>query len=224
MNTPTSSYTTTADLTLQGLGKRTPDFLWISTDSVFLNPVFIEIERPDKKWLTTKGAPRHTLTQALHQLNEWEAWFDSPSNRETFYNSYQVPLQLRSRKWKPLWVLIYGRREEDPERVSALRAHLRTETRRVIPYEHLEPDEDSQNYLCVRQAAGRYIAVSAPPTVRPGPSNAEDWSHINGKEEAASASPWTSATRKQFLRERFPYWDRWVAAGARGIRRSDDFE
>src|SRR4051812_22314121 len=41
--------------TLRGLSVRTPDFLWVAGDSLFLNPVFVEIEAPDKRWVTASG-------------------------------------------------------------------------------------------------------------------------------------------------------------------------
>lgn len=210
--------------TLQGLGEKTPDFLWIASDSAFLNPVFIEIERPDKRWLTKKGHAHHHLTQALHQINTWDEWFDRPANRQIFYDAYQLPRHLRTRKWKPIWVLVYGRREEHPEAVSKLRAHFQSETKKIIPYEHLEPDADASDYLCVRQSGGRYVAVTVPPTVRVGPFFAEDWSLVENKEEAASATAWSPDARKQFLTERFGYWDAWAATGAKGIVHSADFE
>jgi hypothetical protein len=208
---------------LRGITTRTPDFLWISTDSAFLNPVFIEIEAPEKRWLTAKGHRHHELTEALHQLDEWEEWCSEPANRQIFFESYRVPALLRRRKWQPLWVLIFGRRAEDPERVSRLRARLRTESRIVLPYERVSPDEQSDNYLCARQSAGRYIAVSVPPTVRLGPNQAESWALIEGKEHAASVQQWSSPERRAFLMERFAYWDGW-AAGESGIISTADLE
>jgi hypothetical protein len=154
---------------LKGLRTRTPDFAWVASDSVFLSPVFVEIEAPGKPWMTRKGVPRAELTQALHQIEEWKAWFAEPLNRQLFCEQYQIPRQLvRYRKWAPVWLLIYGRQGDDA-RVRKLRGQLRTEDRVVIPYDHLEPHEDSSDYLCVRNHQGAYRAVSVPRPCAWGP-------------------------------------------------------
>lgn len=207
---------------LRGLSQRTPDFVWISTDSVFLNPVFIEIEAPSKKWLTAKGHQHHHLTEALHQLDEWREWFDQPANRQLFFDAYHLPELLRRRKWEPIWVLIYGQQQEDLERINRLRGRLRTQSRIVIPYEHLEPDEDARDYLCVRLSRGRFVAVTVPPTVHLGPALARTWALIEGKEEASRSAPWATPERRRFLAERFRYWDRWAREDMGIIRPADE--
>jgi hypothetical protein len=128
--------------------------------------------------LTAGGKPHHQLTYALDQLEEWKDWFDEPANKQIFSDTYEVPDIFRRRKWEPIWVLVYGRREENPDGVRKLRARLCTRSRIVIPYEHLEPDEDARDYLCVKRTRGRYVAVGVPPTVRLGPAYAEDWALI----------------------------------------------
>lgn len=208
---------------LRGLSARVPDFLWIASDSVFLNPVFIEIEAPAKRWVTGAGHQHHELTQALHQLDEWRDWLDKPVNRQLFVESYDLPPALRDRKWEPVFVLIYGRRAEDPDGIARLRAHLTTKTTHVIPYEHLEPDPESACYLCARRGTAGYEAVTVPPTVQLGPRHAEHWTLISGKERAVAGSPWVSEQRREFLIERMRYWDAWGRDG-RGIRRLSDVE
>jgi hypothetical protein len=37
---------------LAAIGKKVPDFMWLSKDSLVLEPVLIEIERPSKRWFT----------------------------------------------------------------------------------------------------------------------------------------------------------------------------
>jgi hypothetical protein len=208
---------------LRGLTARIPDFLWIASDSVFLNPVFVEIEAPRKRWVTAAGHQHHELTQSLHQLDEWCEWLDRPVNRQLFLDLYDVPTMLRNRKWEPVFVLIYGTRGEDPAAVASLRARLTTQTRHVIPYEHLAPDPESANYICARRGSDGYEAVSVPPTLRLGPGHAEDWTLISGKDRAVSACSWLSDERRGFLIDRMPYWDEWGRHG-RGIRRLSDLE
>jgi antiviral defense system Shedu protein SduA len=209
--------------TLRGLSVRTPDFLWIAGDSLFLNPVFVEIEAPDKRWVTASGQQHHELTQALHQLDEWAEWLEQPANRQLFVEFYDLPRMLQRKKWEPLFLLVYGRRSEDREAVAQLRRRLTTKTRFVIPYENLAPDIEATQYLCARRGSTGYVAVSVPATVELGPQHAEDWRLISGKQQAVAATPWLSSERREFLIERFPYWDEWGSHG-RGVRRLSDVE
>lgn len=184
--------------------------------------MFIEIEDPDKPWITDKGQQHHELTYALRQLRQWREWFNDAINRQVFFKRFQVPELFIERQWEPIWVLIYGRQRDD-ERVAKLRADLQSRNQRVIPYEHLEPDAEARDFICASNRTGRYEAVSIPPTVRLHPAVAEEWSLIEGKEDAASTSAWMTPERRTFLIERFPYWDAWGRNGE-GSWRSQDFE
>jgi hypothetical protein len=209
---------------LQGITRRTPDFLWLATDSLVFNPVFVEIEAPRKPWAISTGQQHNLLTQALEQITDWKEWLSNTANREIFFETYQIPRRVRQRAWSPVFVLIYGRKEESRDAVARIRRrHLGTDTF-LVPYENLAPDPDSANYPCVRCSSGRYEAISVPPTLRLGPGSAEDWLLINGKEAATGSSPWMSPERQAFLIDRFSYWDDWARSGARGIRATADFE
>jgi hypothetical protein len=140
-----------------------------------------------------------------------------------FLELYELPRALRRRSWDPIFVLVYGRRSEDPDAIARLRRRLTTRTRFVLPYEHLEPDAEASQYLCAQRRSTGYVAVSVPPTVELGPHHAEDWRLITGKEEAVAVTPWLSAERRAFLLERFSYWDEWGRHG-HGMRRLSDVE
>ena len=198
---------------LKALGGRTPDFVWLSRDSSFFNPVFIEIEDPAKPWLTRKGVPRAELTEALNQLRRWREWFDVPANRLTFLDHFEVPLVFRERKFQPIFVLIYGRRDSRSRELSNLRADLSKQDQFVVPYDHLKPDPEASQFLCVKNTTGRYRAVSFPPTVELGPASAEYLRLISGREAVIRANPLISVERKTFLIERLPYWDRYAEDG-----------
>lgn len=208
---------------LNALGQRTPDFLWIARDSSFLNPVFIEIEDPDKPWLTDDGQQHHELTYALGQLRNWREWFNDPVNRQVFLRRFQVPSLIAARRWEPMWLLIYGRQRGD-ERIAKLRADLQDRNQRVIPYEHLAPEQEAGNFICARNTEGRYQAVSVPPTVRLHPGCADDWSRIEGKEASVARSAWMTPERQKFLVERLPYWDDWARNGGAKSWSSQDWE
>jgi len=155
-------------------------------------------------------------------LREWREWFNEAAHRTWFLDYYDVPSSFRRRKWQPIFVLVFGRRDEDPDPIAKLRADLRREDLYVIPYEHLEPNPKAANFLCVRNTKHRYEAVAIPPTVRLGPRHAEHWSLITGKEQAALRSIWATLERRHFLAERFPYWDGWALNGGRILRPRDE--
>lgn len=211
-----------AQPSLRGLTTRTPDFLWIAKDSLYLNPIFVEIEAPGKQWVTKAGQQHNQLTQALHQLQEWTDWFRSPENQSIFLEAYEIPLAIRRRQVEPIQLLIYGRQSENPEAIARLRGHLTTRTRFVVPYEHLKPDAESFGYLTARLGPRGYDAVSVPPSVTLGPQYASEWRLIRGKADAVACSDWMSAERRAFLAGRFAYWDEWGRDGRGLVRIADE--
>ena len=115
---------------LPGL-RRQPDFMWIATDSVGLYPILVEIETPHKKWFYGDHAEIHSdLTHAQGQLAEWRAWFDR-GQTHAFLDDYDIPRELRKRRFSPRFVLIHGRRAdyEGSERRLQKRAELSVKTR-----------------------------------------------------------------------------------------------
>jgi len=207
---------------LRGLAARTPDFLWIAKDSIYLNPIFVEIEAPGKRWVTKKGQQHNELTQALHQLEEWTDWFRRAENQAVFMEAYDIPRVIRRRRIDPIHVLIYGRQSENSDAIAKLRGHLTTRTRFVLPYEHVRPNEESFGYLTARLGTAGYEAVSVPPTVTLGPRYASEWRLIHGKAEAVAHSNWMTMRRRAFLAQRFDYWDGWGLDGRGIIRLADE--
>jgi hypothetical protein len=216
--------------TLPGLRRPTPDFMWITMDSGQLLAVLIEIEAPSKLWFTAKGQETANLTQATGQLAQWKAWFKQPDNVNQFKRLYRIPDGYLSRifdiSFERHYVLVYGRRSElrgKPEANRQCRSMLPPDVERMT-YDRLAPDPWLRDCLCVRVRGERFEAVSVPPTFRIGPNNAKDLAGIEGKREATLASPYLSDERKQFLIERYPYWDQWAADGAKGVRSMGDWE
>jgi hypothetical protein len=199
---------------LHGVGHRTPDFMWLTRDSAFLAPVLIEIEDPRKRWLTRGGRPHHDLVQALDQFREWREWFNRPANQQLFLDYYRVPLQIRDRRFFPLFILVYGRRGENPQGIGKLRAEYRSEDRYLMTFDQLRPDETASSFLCVTNTRGFYEAKYIPPTVLLGPRVAHDFAEIAGKEEAARRSA-LPEERREFLIRRFSHWDHLAREHAR---------
>ena len=98
---------------LIGANTKIPDFLWIASDSCTVYPIFIEIEKPSKKWFTKKGQPSADFTQAQNQLTDWKVWFSNTTNRNLFFDFYNVDTNyLKDKSIEEYYVLIYGSRDE----------------------------------------------------------------------------------------------------------------
>lgn len=211
---------------LQSSIRRVPDFMWLSNDSATLYPVLIEIERPEKKWFTAKGIPRAPFTQALSQLREWRGWFNIRDNQSKFMRQYDVPEDYDRGRFRPLCVLIYGRRaelEHNPhlQRARAMQEHP-DET--ILSFDRLRPLYDNANYITIRKTPSRYEAVAVPPTLRLGPMYAPFWQDVQKKAAAIERCQWMPSARRRFILERIEYWDEWARNGNRGIINGADEE
>lgn len=211
---------------LPGFQAKIPDFLWLASDSLNLYAVFIEIEAPTKQIFTRAGNPTADFTQAQTQLATWKSWLAVPSNETTFRQAY---LQMNDCQWKrfvPQFVLIYGRRSEINARpeLNITRAHLARENEFHMTFDRLSPIKDHDQYMTARFDGIRYSAVAIPPTLELGPSHAEYFSAIAGKEHVIERTPLLTRERAAFLKARFPYWDEWARQGAKGLRDLGDQE
>lgn len=203
---------------LQSTMRRIPDFMWLSNDSATLYPILIEIERPEKKWFTAKGVPRAPFTQALSQLRDWRGWFNVRDNQSKFMSQYDVPDDYDRGRFRPLCVLIYGRRaelEHDP-RLRRARAMQEHPDETILSFDRLRPLYDNANYITIRKTASGYEAVAVPPTLRLGPMYAPFWQDVQNKREAIQRCEWMTEARKRFLLERIDYWDEWARKGKIG--------
>lgn len=208
---------------LPSYGGQIPDFMWITTDSVMLSPVLIEIERPGKHWFTKSGQQAHQLTQALDQLQEWRAWFEPGHRKEEFCDFYQIDDGLRRRKFAPQFLLIYGRRAESTrnESVRMKRAYLQSDDQSVVSFDRLTPAYDASQYMSVRIDHGAYRAISVPPTIELGPLFARSRSVVMDKEAAVGRNAYLTAARKTFLCARLVYWDAWAGSESRLMNLGD---
>jgi hypothetical protein len=81
-------------------------------------------------------------------------------------------------------------------------------------FDRLSPEQKADILMCVRlveSVAGPvYEALSIPPTLRLGPDLAGYRSVIGKRDITVNRNQWISLERKQFLEERFPYWDKWA--------------
>lgn len=203
---------------LFGVGRREPDFMWLATNSMFFEPVLIEIEKPTKRWFTSKGTPSAYLTQAQNQLAQWRAWFAEPTNVAVFYESFDIPPILRQRKLNVSYVLIYGRRREyqNDHSLAKIRAEWARRDEYLMSFDRLDPNPKARHLYTVRRRTHAYKAIAFPPTYVLGPGFADRYLTVQGKGRALQASEWMSRSRKRFIRNRFVYWKKWAATKDHG--------
>jgi hypothetical protein len=211
---------------LTGLRTRIPDFMWLATDSAGVYPTLIEIESPNKPWWTEKSeVPHHQFTQAWDQLEQWKTWFADPLNVQNFQRTYRLGWPVAGRPIKPRYWLIYGRRAEAnrSDWLMQRRAAKGDDDMMAMTFDRLAPQADASNFLCVKMDVDQYVAVTVPPTLRLGPCDAHSLANIKEKGAAVARSPYLNADRKQFLMERFPYWDGLAVKGI-GVHSTADWE
>ncbi|WP_433501479.1 Shedu anti-phage system protein SduA domain-containing protein [Sphaerimonospora sp. CA-214678] len=190
---------------LPGLAERQPDFMWIATDSAYLMPICIEIERPDKKWFRDDGNVQHSdLTSARSQVAAWRSWFMDPHNAAQFVHMYRVPRVMAERLLRPHFIVIHGRRSEfdSNPRVRRLRAGLTANLSDevLMTFDALGPDSNALRYGTVELTRdGVLRAVAAPATFDFPVVNPEFISNVDGWDMAIRASLDISGVRKREL-------------------------
>lgn len=214
---------------LPSYGARIPDFMWLANHSLADVPVLIEIEAPGKKWFRKNGQPTAEFTQAHDQLKEWQAWFASTRNIESFRDFYGLPQRIDLygyRSFTPQFVLVYGRRTEAIAKplVAQKRAHMQGSDELLMTYDRLSPDSKCDDLMCARRTVEGFTAVTVPPTITLGPAWAVARSKIGGKAEAVERNRYLSEVRKRFLLERLPYWDEWARRDDQGTINLGHFE
>jgi len=205
---------------LPSYGPRIPDFMWLALDSESDYPVLIEIETADKRWFTRSGKQTEEFTQALDQLRDWKTWFAKPHNVEAFKELYPIPQGIiRRRNFKPLYILVYGRRADatKDDHLAEKRLHLHREDEFVMTFDRLAPDANLDQMMCVRIDKRGCRAINIPPTLSLSPSYADDRSRIQEKATAVEINPYLSKARKEFLIRRFVYWDDWARTDDKGL-------
>jgi hypothetical protein len=197
---------------LVGIGQKIPDFLWIARDSLNLRPVFIEIESPCKQWFTQAGVPHHHFTQALNQLGQWRAWLNQPANQLVFLDQFLIPDGMRRNlHFRPHFILIYGRRREfegHPE-LSRLRAQFERGDQEVMTFDRLEPSPQYDIFISATKGPQGYRALSVPAVFKWSPMIVEELMQIQNIPDAIRANDWIAPNRRDFLVERYEYWENW---------------
>ena len=159
------------------------------------------------------------LIQALSQLTAWRAWLNHPENHLVFYESFEIPEDMRKHlTFRPEFVLIYGRRKEfdDCPQLKRLREQVERSGQVVMTFDRLKPAYDCEQYLSVTKRNGPYRALAVPATMTIGPTVASSFSRIADIPQAIQKNDWLTGERRRFLIERLPYWNTWSKLPTRG--------
>jgi hypothetical protein len=204
--------------------RRIPDFMWIARNSETIYPILIEIEAPTKPWFTKADVQHAKLTQARDQITEWKTWFQNPLNVARLGDYYQF--KVRGENIRPLYLLIYGRRDEANKTVARQRrrSSLSRDDEFLMTYDRLVPQADASEFYTVRVDYSGYRALYVPPTATSGPLLADERAKIRDKDIAVLNSPYFSDDRRAFYISRLPYWDYWAVNGRKGIMYTGDRE
>lgn len=212
---------------LVGLTSKIPDFLWIACDSCTIYPVFIEIEKPSKKWFVSDGKPSSEFTHAQNQLTDWKVWFANPTHQELFFKFYNVDSEfMQGKAIKPYYALIYGSRDEfvDKPELNIKRSELQRDREIYMTFNRVEPNIKGRNTITCYVKDQKYYTKFVQPVFRLGPVFADELCKVHSIEEAISNNEQISDPRKEFLISRIPYWKEYGSMSRRGLIYTGDWE
>lgn len=92
-----------------------------------------------------------------------------------------------------------------------------------MTFDRLAPNIKARNVITCNVKNSQYMAKYIPPTFRLGPNFAEELSNIVNKVEAVNNS-YIPDERKEFLIDRFPYWEEFGRKRPFGIIYTGDWE
>ena len=190
---------------LQGTFKRTPDFIWPTKVSGIFRPVFLELERPSKRWFRQDGQQTEELSQAITQIGEWRTWLDSEGNKLVFYEVYGISDWIQAyHKIEPVFRLVYGRRSEfiDNPTLTRQRESVRPNWLNWSTYDRLHPAANARYWVTARITGTGWRVVAIPPTFAIQRGWEDSLQGLIGLETAIAENELISDARKEFLLDR----------------------
>ena len=93
-----------------------------------------------------------------------------------------------------------------------------------MTFDRLLPIKDHDQYRTAKFRSGRFEAVAMPASLEMGPLWAPNRSKIEGKDLVVDRTPYMADDRKEFVKARLGYWDKWAADGRTGLMGIGDAE
>lgn len=202
--------------TLKGAGPDfEPDFMWVTRSSALITPILIEIEKPSKRWFNKNGRPTAAFTAAHDQLNDWRSWFSNDSNKAVFRRTFMLlGDRFENRPLEPQYVLIYGRQREfeygvvhsNPDALRHKRDLQRREAESFMTFDSLRPRFDHRNSITATMTAAGPRLHAFSPMYGTHADVGEGALLFGDPAEALARSVMMSTERKEYLAERWRYW------------------
>lgn len=202
------------EIALQGIGKnRRPDFMWISTTSTTVTPVFIEIEMPNRPYFNAKQDFTQPFLHACDQLDQWRDWWNKGENQLWFKQEVLTPvIDPRGRAIRPKYALIYGRSAEfDNDPTNQLRARVGNKAApgdAIMSFDRLRPHPDLTDVSTVRQQQhGGWELRGVPASFTTG-TMTMDVARLTGtpKRSVFDEVPLWSGKRSRYVYDRWLFW------------------
>jgi Domain of unknown function (DUF4263) len=189
---------------ISGLMNRIPDFIWFAKDSLTFNPVFIEIEAPNKKVFNKNGTITSDFTQARTQLLEWKSILQQPQNIIKFYDEFNLPLDLRKLTFNPSYVLIYGRRNEFENNTVLIhkRSNIMGKEELLMSYDRIDVNPKGTNAITATVKNSIYIPKYISPITTVSEAFRELYEAYPNLDKAIDNSMYISLSRKQFIKSK----------------------
>jgi hypothetical protein len=194
---------------IAGVSGTQPDFMWLSFNANCFCPVLISIDAPAKTIFDSDGTVTSDFLQAKARLEEWSNVLSKTINIKTFYESFDVPPELRKMDFKPVFLMLYGRKAEYSEDtvLRDRRAGLldKSANQYLMSFDSLGRQIHGTNFITVTVNRGKFVAKCLSPTFRIG-AHERHLLMIEGLTDATANMGYATAERKSFLKTRIPFW------------------
>lgn len=210
-----------SEIPLTGIGSRRPDFMWIHANTLEIQPVFIEIERPGKKFFKplkggdpSKAEFTRDFLQAKQQITDWQRWWEKEVNSLLFKDLYLKPYVSVMRHVEPRYILIYGTQAEldqvpgDPTLRDMVRhEQAKTGRTRFRTYDGLKPEQAFSDFPSIHHSDTHRITLKGvPASLTTGPLMGPLYARIpNPPVNLFNNSLW-DGKRSSYVLDRWRHW------------------
>lgn len=189
---------------IYGILNRKPDFLWLGKDSMNFSPTFIEIEAPDKKIFNKDYSLTREFTQARQQLADWKTTLNMPVNQMKFFDDFAIPLDMRRLAFKPLYVLVYGRRSEfeGNDFLTQKRSGIMGADELLMSYDRIQIQKKGLWAFTAEVSGQLYHAKYVSPALPISNVFKYEYKKLHKLESAIDNSVYITKNRKAFMKRR----------------------
>lgn len=187
---------------------RIPDYVWLTIDSKYFRPIFIEIEKPSKRYFKENGEFTADFLQAFGQLCCWKSMLMDFLTEQSFLKRFNLLDKVTTKTFKPEYALLFGRRNEYQHSQAKCRMIASLENAlsfSIRPYDDLldkkpyELDHGAHLVTC-KQKKDRLAVIAVPDSFGLNKRNAADYRAWTGFDEALDKNSHIDSERKDYLK------------------------